>query len=129
MDALRKKNIPADYLILDDVKNAILTYADYRMDDLDYYVFINSSGNEVVFNANDTNFELIIPKKHTETEKFLPSEVHEIRIGENIPNPRYLNKKFQVVWRTIQLNRNPQNEIEYYYQEYDEIIYLKPITP
>ena len=41
------------------------------------------------------------------------------------PNPRYLNRKFQTFWRRVQLTYQPQNERELYYQEFDEIIFLK----
>jgi hypothetical protein len=32
-----------------------------------------------------------------------------------------------MVWRTIKLNHKPKDEMEMYYEEYDEIIYLKQI--
>ena len=116
LDALRNKRLPEGYKTIGEVKTDILTFIGFRMGDVGYFVFSNESGDEISFSGNDTYLHL--------TEKSMnPTEEN----GGNDPNPRYLNKKFRTVWRRIQLDHKPQNETELYYQEYDEIIYLKEI--
>lgn len=114
LEALDNKRLPDGYKKLDSVKVAILTYTGFHVDDVKCYVFEDEAGNEISFSGNDTQFHLII-KSNT------PNEEN----GGFDPNPQYLNKKFQVFWRRIQLDRRPQTETELYYQEYDEIIFLK----
>ncbi len=127
LDALRNKPLREGYKRLGDVKTDILTFTGFEMGDAAYFIFTNSSGKTISFSGNDTNVELIIPMPDSLSESVLPSEVEPVETGGNLPNPKYLNKKFRVVWRTVQLDRKPQNEIEFYYQEYDEIIYLKEV--
>lgn len=126
LDALRNKRLREGYKMIGDVKTDILTFTGFEMGDAAYFIFSNSSGKTISFSGNSTNVELIIPMPDSLSESVLPSEVEPVDTGGNMPNPKYLNKKFRVVWRTVQLDRKPQNEIEFYYQEYDEIIYLKP---
>lgn len=114
LEALNKKRLPYGYKMLDSVKTEILTYTGFRMDDIRNYVFTDEAGNEILFSGNDTQFQLAVQ-----------SEVANEKNGGFNPNPQYLNRKFQVFWRRIQLKHRPQNEIELYYQEYDEIIFLK----
>lgn len=125
MDALRDRRLPDGYKMVGDLKTDILTYAGFEMSDAAYFIFKNSSGNTISFSGNDTNLELTVPKPDPKTESVLPSEVKIVETGGYVPNPKYLNKKFRVIWRSIQLNRKPQNETEFYYQEFDEVIYLK----
>ena len=114
LDALRNKPLQTGYKMIGDVRTAILTYADFRMGDAATYVFKNETGDEIAFNGNDTKFLLTVKSIEPTIEN-----------GGKDPNPVLLNKKYRVVWRRIQLNHKPQNEMELYYQEYDEIIYLK----
>lgn len=114
LEALRNKRLPNGYEMVGDVKTEILTYTGFRMNDTKLYVFKNEAGNEVLFSGNDTQFQLTVKSQN-------PTEEN----GGFDPNPRYLNKKFQTFWRRIQLVHNPMSETELYYQEYDEIIFLK----
>lgn len=116
LDALRNKRLPEGYKMIGDVKAEVLTYTGFRMGDVAYYVFKNETGNEISFNGNDTNFPLTVKSAN-------PTEEN----GGKDPNPRYLNKTFRTVWRRIRLDHKPQTELELYYQEYDEIIYLKNV--
>ena len=114
LDALRKKPLHAGYKMIGDVRTAILTYSDFRMGDAATYVFKNETGDEITFNGNDTKFLLTVKSIEPTIEN-----------GGKDPNPVLLNKKYRVVWRRIQLDHKPQNEMELYYQEFDQIIYLK----
>ena len=84
------------------------------MGDAATYVFKNETGDEITFNGNDTKFLLTVKSIEPTIEN-----------GGKDPNPVLLNKKYRVVWRRIQLDHKPQNEMELYYQEFDQIIYLK----
>lgn len=117
LDALRNKRLPEGYKMIGDVRADVLTYTGFRMGDVAYYVFKNETGKEISFNGNDTNFPLTVKSAN-------PTEEN----GGKDPNPRYLNKTFRTVWRLIQLDHKPQTELELYYQEYDEIIYLKEVS-
>lgn len=114
LEALRNKRLPNGYQMIGDVKTEILTYSGFRMNDIGYFVFKDETGNEILFGGNDTRFHLTKKSQN-------PTEEN----GGFDPNPRYLNRKFQTFWRRVQLTYQPQNERELYYQEFDEIIFLK----
>lgn len=114
LDALRNKRLPDGYRSTGDLRSGILTYTGFRMEDAGNYVFTNESGDEISFSGNDTHLHLTVKSANPTQDN-----------GGNDPNPVYLNRKFRIVWRRIQLDHKPQNETELYYQEYDQIIYLK----
>lgn len=114
LEALRQKRLPQGYRMIGDVQTENLSFTGFRMNDSGYYIFTDSAGNEKLFSGNDTRYHLTVKSLN-------PTEEN----GGFDPNPKYLNKKFQVFWRHIQLESRPSNETELYYQEYDEIIFLK----
>lgn len=114
LDALRMKRLPNGYKMIGDIKTATLTYAGCQMGDGGYFIFVDDAGNEILFSGNDTQFHLAVKSQN-------PTEEN----GGFDPNPQYLNRKFQTFWRRIQLENRPQNENELYYQEFDEIIFMK----
>ena len=114
LDALRMKRLPNGYKMVGDIKTATLTYTGFRMGDAGYYIFADEAGNEILFSGNDTQFHLTVKSQN-------PTEEN----GGFDPNPQYLNRKFETFWRRNQLENRPQNENELYYQEFDEIIFMK----
>ncbi len=116
LDALRNKHLPPGYKMTGDLKTDVLSFSGFRMEDAATYVFRNESGDEIIFNGNDTNFPLTVKSMHTTENN-----------GGKDPNPVLLNKKFRVVWRRIRLDHKPQNETELYYQQFDQIIYMKEV--
>ena len=79
--------------------------------------FIDNKNKEYDFNGNISKIELFKDAAN-------PSEEN----GGYEANRKYLNKTFRVVWRTLKLKNKPKDEMEMYYEEYDEIIYLKQIN-
>ena len=114
LDALQNKRLPEGYKTIGEIRTAVLTYTAFRMGDVVYYVFSNETGDEISFSGNDSHFPLTVKSPNPNDEN-----------GGKDPNSRYLNKTFRVVWRRLQLDHKPQTETELYYQQYDEIIYLK----
>lgn len=128
MEALRNKKLPDEYNRVGDIKTAVLVFTGFENGDVSYFIFKNSLDQDIKFSGNVTKIPLALKSRPQSVESVVPSE-SALTIGnDNIPNPLYLNKKFRVAWRTVQLNRKPQNETENYYQKYDEIIYLKAIN-
>ncbi|HHT21903.1 MAG TPA: hypothetical protein GXZ87_01135 [Bacteroidales bacterium] len=117
LEALRKKRIPSGYQIVGDVQSDVLTYLGFMVDDVKQYIFKNANGEKIVFSDNDTNFALKIKSKKSPRKN-----------GGFEANPRYVNKEFRVVWRKLILTRDPQNEIEFYNHEIEQIIFLQEQT-
>ena len=113
------KNIPPgdNYIIEGELKTDILKYKSMEFGDLLHLGFIDNKNKEYDFNGNISKIELFKDAAN-------PSEEN----GGYEANRKYLNKTFRVVWRTLKLKNKPKDEIEMYYEEYDEIIYLKQIN-
>lgn len=107
---------PKDYIVDGKVKTEILIYSDCMMGDIMHYSFKDETGKTYNFSANDTKFQL-------EQEAKVPSEIN----GGYEANVKYKGKKFRVAWRRIRLNREPTEEQDIYYMEYDQIIYLEEV--
>jgi hypothetical protein len=101
--------------VVGGLKTAELKYKDVYFGDLFHLIFIDDDKKEYDFNRNRTKIEL---NKNTTTEN------DEDGLE---PNKKYLNKKFRVVWRHLKLKNKPKDEMEMYYEEHDEIIYLKQL--
>ena len=114
LEQLSKKPLPENYTVVGELKTKTLRYADFGIGDMSHYIFIDAQNTHYNFNGNDTDVKLIVDAAQPDDEN-----------GGYEPNPEYLNKSFRVVWRTVKLNKEPSDIIETYYQEYDEIIYLK----
>lgn len=113
------KNIPTgeNYKVNGELKTNILTYKSMEFGDLLHLGFMDKNNKEYNFNGNISKVELFKEATNASEEN-----------GGYEANKKYLNKNFRVVWRTIKLKNKPKDEIEMYYEEYDEIIYLKQIN-
>jgi hypothetical protein len=101
--------------VVGGLKTAELRYKDVYFGDLYHLIFIGDDKKEYDFNGNRTKIEL---------DKNATTEDDEDGIE---PNKKYLNKKFRVVWRHLKLKGKPKDEMEMYYEEHDEIVYLKQL--
>lgn len=112
------KNIPTgNYMVKGELKTDILKFVSVGFGDLLHLGFVDKNNKEYDFNGNVSNVELCVDAKIA-TEKN----------GGYEPDKKYLNKNFRVVWRRLKLKHKPKDEMEMYYEEYDEIIYLKKIN-
>ncbi|MHB9056763.1 MAG: hypothetical protein ACYC2P_11535 [Paludibacteraceae bacterium] len=128
MEALRNKKLPDEYNRVGDIKTEVLVFTGFENGDVSYFIFKNLSDQSIKFSGNITKIPLTLRSRPQNIESVVPSESALTVGNDNIANPLYINKKFRVAWRTVQLNRKPQNETENYYEKYDEIIYLKAIN-
>jgi hypothetical protein len=113
------KNIPPgeNYLVIGELKTDILKYKSMEFGDLLHLGFIDKNNKEYDFNNNITKVELYKDAANPSDEN-----------GGYEANKKYLNKNFRVFWRTVKLKHKPKDEMEMYYEVYDEIIYLKQIN-
>jgi hypothetical protein len=111
------KKIPASkgYMTVGDLKTDILKFKSVAFGDIMHYNFIDPKNKEYDFSGNITKVELEQGASNPEDEDGYEA------------NKKYINKNFRVVWRTVKLNHPPKDEMEMYYEEYNEIIYLKQI--
>jgi hypothetical protein len=105
---------PEEYKIVGPIRMGELTYKEFLMGDVGHYYFTDSHKKELEFGGNLTDVALIIETPGSDSE-----------YSDYITNPLYANKKFLVYWRHLVLQRKPQDSIEDFYKEYDEIIYLE----
>ena len=105
---------PEEYKIVGPIRMGELTYKEFFMGDVGHYYFTDSQKKELEFGGNLTEIELIIETPSADSE-----------YSDYITNPHYANKTFLVYWRHLVLQRKPQDSIEDFYKEYDEIIYLE----
>ena len=113
------KKIPPikGYKVNGELETGVLKYKSMEFGDLLHLIFVDDQKKEYDFNENMTKIELYTEAKN-------PNEGNQ---GLEA-NKKYINKKFRVVWRTLQLKQKPKDETEMnYYEVYDEIIYLKQI--
>jgi hypothetical protein len=116
LEELKKTPTGEKYKVKGELKTGILKYESMAFGDMLHLTFVDKANKEYEFNGNTTEIELF-------KDAINPSEDN----GGYEANKKYLNKTFRVVWRTIQLKHKPKDEIEMYYEEYDEIIYLKQL--
>jgi hypothetical protein len=84
--------------------------------DLLHLNFVDKENNEYDFNGNITDVELYKEAANESDEN-----------GGYEVNKKFVNKTFRVVWRTIKLKQKPKDIMDMYYEQYDEIIYLKQL--
>lgn len=101
--------------VVGGLKTAELTFKEVAFGDLLHIIFTYDNGEEHDFSANGTDIELF---------KDATDENDDDGI---VANKKYLNKKFRVVWRHLELDGEPKDEMDMYYQAYDQIIYLKQL--
>lgn len=101
--------------VVGGLKTAELRYKDVYFGDLYHLIFIGDDKKEYDFNGNNTNIDL---------DQDATSENDEDGYE---PNKKYVNKKFRVVWRHLKLKTKPKDEMEWYYEEHDQIVYLKQL--
>lgn len=116
LEALKKTPVAENYTVKGELKTGILKYKSMGFGDLLHLFFVDNNNKEYEFNGNITEVELYKDAINESDEN-----------GGYEVNKKYVNKSFRVVWRTIKLNHKPQDEMEMYYEEYDEIIYLKQL--
>ena len=117
LNELKNTPINKEYKLKGELGTGILNFKSMELGDLLHLRFIDNEKKEYDFNGNITKIELY-------KEATSPSEDNQ---GFEV-NKKYLNKKFRVVWRTLELKHKPKNETETnYYEVYDEIIYLKQL--
>ena len=117
LNELKNTPINKEYKLKGELGTGILNFKSMELGDLLHLRFIDNEKKEYDFNGNITKIELY-------KEATSPSEDNQ---GYEV-NKKYLNKKFRVVWRTLELKNKPKNETETnYYEVYDEIIYLKQL--
>lgn len=107
-------DIPEGYTQIGDIHSDTLTYTGFTMGDLAHFTFQDKKGNDLDINKVNEKYELLISAKNPSDEN-----------GGYDPNPEYLNKEYIVLWRTLKLNHEPKDEMEMYYQEYNELIHMK----
>ena len=117
LDELKKIPTGDDYTIKGGLKTDILKYESMGFGDLLHLGFVDKNQKEYDFNGNISKIELYKDATNPNEEN-----------GGYEAIKKYLNKNFRVVWRTLKLKHKPKDEIEMYYEEYDEIIYLKQIN-
>jgi hypothetical protein len=116
LEDLKKTPTRKNYNVKGELKTDILKYNSMFFGDMLHLTFVDNANKEYEFNGNTTEIEL-----------FKDAVNPSVDNGGYEANKKYLNKTFRVVWRTIKLNHKPKDEIEMYYEEYDEIIYLKQL--
>lgn len=115
MEKLKQEPVPKDFVQVGETMSDTLTYTGFSMGDLGHFTFQDEQGT--VYDFNDTRkspVPLIVDAKNPNNDN-----------GGFEANPEFVNKKFAVVWRTLKLNRQPNDEMEMYYREYNEMLYLK----
>ena len=117
LNELKNTPIKKEYKLKGELGTGVLMFKSMEMGDLLHLQFVDNKKKEFNFNDNITKIELY--KEATITTD--DNQGYEA-------NKKYLNKKFRVVWRTLELKHKPKNETETnYYEVYDEIIYLKQL--
>lgn len=107
--------IPENYTVTDGLHTDTLIFKNFGMGDLAHFEFHDEAGKLYDFNVvDDSRYNLLTDA----TEDFSEE-------GGYAANDAYKNKKFIVTWRTLQLNREPKDEMEFYYQEYNEVVSLE----
>jgi hypothetical protein len=111
------KTIPTgnDYVIKGNLKTDILKFKSVAFGDMMHIGFVDKKNKEYDFGGNITKIELEMGATNPDDEDGYEA------------NKKYVNKNFRVVWRTLKLNHKPKDEMEIYYEEYDQIIYLKQV--
>ena len=112
------KNIPPgdNYIVKGELKTDILKFKSVDFGDMIHFGFVNNKNEEYDFGGNITKIELEKGTTNPEDEDGYEA------------NKKYVDKNFRVVWRTIKLKNEPTNEMEMYYEEFDQIIYLKQMN-
>jgi hypothetical protein len=111
-------NVPAgdNYIVKGELKTEILKFKSVNFGDMIHFIFIDNKNKEYDFNGNITKVELDKDASNPDDEDGYEA------------NRKYVNKRFRVVWRTLKLKNKPKTEMEMYYEEFDEIIYLKQVN-
>lgn len=116
LEELKSFNVGDEHWdVIGGLKTAELTFKDVGFGDLYHIFFVDDKGKEYDFNGNSTKIEL---------DKAAELENDDDGI---VPNKKYINKRFRVVWRHLKLKYKPRDEMEMYYEEHDEIVYLKKL--
>ena len=112
------KNIPPgdNYIVIGELKTDILKFKSVAFGDIMHFGFVDKKNKEYDFWGNITEIQL-------ETDSTNPEDEYGYEANE-----KYVNKNFRVVWRTLKMKNKPRDEIDWYYEEYDQIIYLKEIN-
>jgi hypothetical protein len=116
LEDLKKIPIAENYKVIGELKTGILKYKSMGFGDLLHLFFVDNNNKDYEFNGNLTEVELFKDAVNESDDN-----------GGYETNKKYVNKTFRVVWRTVKLNHKPKDEMEMYYEEYDEIIYLKQL--
>ncbi len=118
------KNIPIgdNYIIKGELKTDILKYKSMEFCDLLHLGFIDKNNKEYDFNGEISKVELYKGATNPSDEN------GGFENGGYEANKKYLNKNFRVVWRTLKLKHKPKDVMDMYYEEFNEIIYLKQIN-
>jgi hypothetical protein len=116
LEDLKKTPAGENYKVKGELKTDILKYKSMGFGDMLHLTFVDNKNKEYDFSGNTTEVELYKDAVNESDDN-----------GGYETNKKYANKTFRVVWRTIQLKHKPKDEIEMYYEEYDEIIYLKQL--
>lgn len=106
--------MPENYTVTDGLHTDTLIFKNFGMGDLAHFEFHDEAGKLYDFNAmQDLRYNLVADASEGSGEE-----------GSYVANDYYVNKKFIVTWRTLKLKREPKDEMEFYYQEYNEVILL-----
>jgi hypothetical protein len=116
LEDLKKTPVGENYTVKGDLKTGILKYKSMGFGDLLHLFFVDNNNKEYDFSGYTTEVELYKDAVNESDDN-----------GGYETNKKYVNKTFRVVWRTVKLNHKPKDEMEMYYEEYDEIIYLKQL--
>lgn len=107
--------VPENYTQIGELHTDTFVFKNFSMGDLAHFEFQDNAGKAYDFNVvDDSRYALV----GDATEPSVDNGGYEAK-------EEYLNKKFIVIWRTLQLNREPQGEMEFYYEKYNEIVSLE----
>lgn len=112
---IKSYTVPDNYTQIGELHTDTLVFKSFGMGDLAHFEFQDNAGKSYDFNVVDeSRYALIGDAKEPSVDN-----------GGYEVNSEYLNKKFIVIWRTLQLNREPKDEMEFYYEKYNEIVSLE----
>ncbi|GEM_PF-2354114 len=118
-DTIKTYPLPKNYELVGTMKTNIVTYKGFQMGDLAHWEFYDEKGESIDINE--------ITDKNNDYKFVVDAQPGEESEGGYIVNPYLVNKKFYIVWRTLHLKHEPKDEIEMYYQDYNQIVEIKQL--
>ena len=108
-------SIDKDYIMVGKLNVDTLIFKDVAFGDIEHFYFLNKNNKEIDFSINSTKVKLSIDAPENEDN------------GGVNKNKLFANKRFIVIWRNLKLKSTPKDEFQFYYEQYNEILFLKLI--